>query len=110
MGIAPIKPYLKKKLMKTERFTSLVNRDGQAELVFELMVQMLRTVIETCWSVGPGGVGLPDRDYYVSDDADLKKKENVVHVAKMLAFLGENQLKLNACRKILALEIEMSKI
>jgi endothelin-converting enzyme/putative endopeptidase len=25
-------------------------------------------------SVGPGGVGLPDRDYYVSDDADSKKK------------------------------------
>jgi endothelin-converting enzyme/putative endopeptidase len=25
-------------------------------------------------SVGPGGVGLPDRDYYVSEDADSKEK------------------------------------
>jgi endothelin-converting enzyme/putative endopeptidase len=25
--------------------------------------------------VGPGGVGLPDRDYYVSEDADSKEKE-----------------------------------
>jgi endothelin-converting enzyme/putative endopeptidase len=26
--------------------------------------------------VGPGGVGLPDRDYYVSEDADSKEKRN----------------------------------
>jgi endothelin-converting enzyme/putative endopeptidase len=28
-------------------------------------------------SVGPGGVGLPDRGYYVSEDADSKKKKEV---------------------------------
>jgi predicted metalloendopeptidase len=27
-----------------------------------------------CNNVGPGGVGLPDRDYYVSEDADSKEK------------------------------------
>jgi endothelin-converting enzyme/putative endopeptidase len=43
------------------------------------------------------------------DDADSKEKREkyVLHVAKMLGFLGENQQ--NACRKILALEIAMSK-
>jgi predicted metalloendopeptidase len=29
---------------------------------------------EPKYNVGPGGVGLPDRDYYVSEDADSKKK------------------------------------
>jgi endothelin-converting enzyme/putative endopeptidase len=35
-------------------------------------------------SVGPGGVGLPDRDYYVSEDADSKEKKvkYVLHIAK----------------------------
>jgi endothelin-converting enzyme/putative endopeptidase len=33
-------------------------------------------------SVGPGGVGLPDRDYYVSEDADSKKKETCFTLLK----------------------------
>jgi len=63
-------------------------------------------------SVGPGGLGLPDRDYYVSEDKDSKEKREkyVLHVAKMLQFLNESpeQAKADA-EKILALEIQMSK-
>ena len=63
-------------------------------------------------SLGIGGLGLPDRDYYVSEDKDSKEKREkyVLHVAKMLQFLGEKpeQAKTDA-DKILALEIEMSK-
>ena len=63
-------------------------------------------------SVGPGSLGLPDRDYYVSEDKDSKEKREkyVLHVAKMLQFLNESpeQAKANA-EKILALEIQMSK-
>ena len=63
-------------------------------------------------SLGPGSLGLPDRDYYVSEDKDSKEKREkyVLHVAKMLQFLDENpeQAKADA-DKILALEIQMSK-
>lgn len=63
-------------------------------------------------SLGPGSLGLPDRDYYVSTDKDSKEKREkyVLHVAKMLQFLDENpeQAKADA-DKILALEIQMSK-
>jgi predicted metalloendopeptidase len=63
-------------------------------------------------SLGPGSLGLPDRDYYVSEDTDSKEKraKYVVHVAKMLQYIGETpaQAKENA-EKILALEIQMSK-
>ncbi|MDI1317676.1 M13 family metallopeptidase [Flavobacterium sp.] len=62
--------------------------------------------------LGPGGLGLPDKDYYVSEDKDSKEKREKyqVHVARMLAFLGETpaQAKADAV-KVLALEIEMSK-
>jgi predicted metalloendopeptidase len=56
--------------------------------------------------VGPGGVGLPDRDYYVSEDADSKKKKErntYLHVAKMLGFLVKN-LKLKYMQKNLGLK------
>lgn len=62
--------------------------------------------------VGPGSVGLPDRDYYVSDDKDSKEKREkyVLHVAKMLQFLGEKPKKSKAdANKILALETAMSQ-
>ncbi len=62
-------------------------------------------------SLGVGGLGLPDRDYYVSDEKDSKEKREKyqAHVARMLTFLGttSDQAKKDA-EKILALEIAMS--
>ncbi|WP_177730629.1 M13 family metallopeptidase [Flavobacterium inviolabile] len=62
--------------------------------------------------VGLGSLGLPDRDYYISDDADSKEKREkyVAHVARMLQFLGEgpSQAKEDAVR-VLALETAMAK-
>jgi putative endopeptidase len=63
-------------------------------------------------NVGLGSLGLPDRDYYVSEDADSKEKraKYVAHVTKMLAYINRNpeQAQQDAT-KILALEIAMSK-
>ncbi|HEU0136090.1 MAG TPA: M13 family metallopeptidase, partial [Flavobacterium sp.] len=63
-------------------------------------------------TVGLGSVGLPDRDYYVSADADSKEKREkyVNHVARMLQFLGEKPAvaKSNA-ERILALETALSQ-
>ncbi|MES2748740.1 MAG: M13 family metallopeptidase [Bacteroidota bacterium] len=63
-------------------------------------------------NIGTGRLGLPDRDYYVSEDADSKEKREkyVVHVARMMQFLGENPetAKANA-QKVLAIEISMAK-
>jgi predicted metalloendopeptidase len=62
-------------------------------------------------NLGLGSLGLPDRDYYVSDDADSKEKraKYVAHVTRMLGFLGikADKAKQDA-EKILALEIAMS--
>ena len=67
-----------------------------------------RNVVE----VGTGSLGLPDRDYYVSDDKDSKEKREkyVLHVARMLQILGKTptQASLDAT-KILALETEMAR-
>jgi putative endopeptidase len=117
-GIAPLKPYLAKinavkniqdlqKLMMDEEAV------GGGVGFFGVRIgadekNSNRNVV----SLGVGGLGLPDRDYYVSDDKDSKEKREkyVVHVAKMLQFLGEKpeQAKADA-DKILALEIQMSQ-
>lgn len=117
LGIAPLKPYLKK-------IDAIKNAKDLEALLIEMepfggigffganvgadAKNSNRNVI----SVGPGGVGLPDRDYYVSEDKDSKEKREkyVLHVAKMLGFLGEKpaEAKIHA-EQILALEIEMSK-
>jgi putative endopeptidase len=57
--------------------------------------------------VGTARVGLPDRDYYVSEEKDSKEKRDkyVAHVAKMLQFLGDSPAKAKTqAASILALE------
>src|SRR5262249_58093912 len=38
-----------------------------------------------------GGLAMPDRDYYMKQDADMKEKREkyIAHVTKMLTLLGE---------------------
>jgi len=62
--------------------------------------------------VSPGSIGLPDRDYYVSQDADSKDKKQKyeVHVARMLRYLGidETSAKKQATQ-VVALETQMAE-
>ena len=48
---------------------------------------------QTVASFGQGGLGLPDRDDYLKDDAKSKEKREkyVEHVARMLALAGEKE-------------------
>jgi len=117
-GIAPLKPYLAKinavkNIKDLQKLRMETEADGGGVGFIGVGVgadekDSNRNVV----SLGPGGLGLPDRDYYVSDDKDSKEKREkyVLHVAKMLQFLGEKpeQAKADA-DKILALEIQMSK-
>jgi putative endopeptidase len=116
-GIKPLKPYLAK-----------INAVKNVADLQKLMIEMAseggigffsvgvgtdaKNSNKNVVNVGPGSVGLPDRDYYVSEDADSKEKREkyVLHVARMLEFLGEKPAaaKKNA-EKILALETAMSQ-
>jgi putative endopeptidase len=117
LGIKPIKPYLAK-----------INAIKTAQDVNNLLIEMepiggigfygigvgadAKDSNKNVVYLGLGSLGLPDREYYVSDDKDSKEKREkyVQHVTRMLQFLGANpaQAKLDA-DKILALEIAMSK-
>jgi predicted metalloendopeptidase len=117
-GITPIKPYLAKidavksikdlqKLMIEEE----AKGGGVGFFGFSIGADDKNSTKNSV-SLGVGGLGLPDRDYYVSDDKDSKEKREKyqAHVARMLAFIGKSpeQAKVDA-EKILALEIAMSR-
>ncbi len=62
--------------------------------------------------VSPGSIGLPDRDYYVSTDADSqdKKQKYEVHVARMLQFLGIDKASAKKqAAQVVALETKMAE-
>ncbi|HMK06897.1 MAG TPA: M13 family metallopeptidase N-terminal domain-containing protein, partial [Flavobacterium sp.] len=115
-GITPLKPYLAK-----------INAVKNVQDLQKLMVEMEplggigffgngvgaddKNSNKNSVTLYPGRLGLPDKDYYIADDKDSKEKRDkyLLHVARMLAFIGEKpeQAKADAA-KILALETEMS--
>lgn len=62
-------------------------------------------------SVGVGGLGLPDRDYYLSDDERFVDIRNayLAHIEQILGFVGTEDAAEKA-KKILVLETEVAKI
>lgn len=62
--------------------------------------------------LGAGSLGLPDRDYYVKDDADSKEKREkyVAHIARMLQFLGDSEEEAKKeANQILAFETKLAE-
>ncbi|PKP18737.1 MAG: M13 family peptidase [Bacteroidetes bacterium HGW-Bacteroidetes-23] len=116
LGIKPLEPYLKK-------INAVKNISDLKKLLIEMETQggigffgvgvgtdsknSNRNVV----NVGLGSLGLPDRDYYVSDEKDSKEKREKyhAHIIKMMSYLGEkpDQAKASADR-VLALEIAMA--
>jgi putative endopeptidase len=59
-----------------------------------------------------GGLGMPDRDYYTKQDADMKEKREkyIAHVTKMLNLLGKPADKgAEDAKKIMALETKLAE-
>src|SRR5690606_41341965 len=57
-------------------------------------------------------LGLPDRDYYVLDDADMKEKREqyVAHIARMLEMSGESaESAAEDAKRVLAIETKMAE-
>jgi putative endopeptidase len=117
LGISPLKPYLAKinaikNIKDLQAFLIEMDPDGGIGFFGFGIDADAKNSNRNVVNVGPGSLGLPDRDYYVSDDKDSKEKRDkyVLHMARMLEFLDEKPLKAKIdAAKILALETAMSK-
>jgi putative endopeptidase len=115
-GIAPLKPYFDK-IDKIKNIKDLQKVLVEFEPIFNSSFFGLGTSADKKDSnknslyVSVGSLGLPDKDYYSSEDKDSKEKREKYeqHVARMLQFIGENQEQAKAnASKILALETALS--
>jgi putative endopeptidase len=60
-----------------------------------------------------GGLGLPDRDYYVKDEADKKEKREKyqLHVQKMFQLLGDKpEAAADEAKVVMAIETDLAKV
>jgi len=95
LGFKPIQPQLKR-----------IGDLSSTEDVLRLLADFHGHGIDACFGRAPspdarnssvyafylsqGGLGLPDRDYYLSDRFSKQREAYVVHIAKMFSLLGED--------------------
>jgi putative endopeptidase len=116
-GISPLKPYLKKidaiKDIKTlQAFIIEMENEGGLGFFGTYIGADAKDSNKNTLYLAPGGLGLPDRDYYVAEDADSKEKKELYrkHVAKMLTYLGyKADAADKAANNILTLETAMAQ-
>ena len=116
-GITPLKPYLAKidavkNIQDLQNLMIEYGKDGGGVGFFGIGIGAdEKNSTKNSVTIYPGGLGLPDKDYYSADDKDTKEKRDkyVLHVARMLQFLGEKpaEAATNA-KKVLAIETAMS--
>ncbi len=116
-GIEPLKPYLLK-INAIQNITDLQNLMMAMEPIggigffgFGVGADAKDSNTNVLY-LGPGRLGLPDRDYYVSDDKDSKEKREkyVSHISRMLQFIGDSKENSESnAKSILAFETIMSQ-
>jgi predicted metalloendopeptidase len=116
LGTAPLRSEL-------DRIAALADKHDVADLMAHLQQigvtvafgqrvhQDNRDSTKYVFDIGQDGLGMPDRDYYLKDDAELKKirSEYRAHVQRTLALLGDKAAAEEAGR-ILALETALARV
>ncbi len=115
LAFKPIEPDLKRieKVKTREDFFRLVadlRHSGAGSCFGEGISPDLKNSSLYAFYLTQGGLGLPDRDYYLKDSFAKQREAYGVHIAKMLAMLGESadQAKKDSAT-IVELETEMAK-
>ena len=117
LGFDPIKPALKRiDTIKTPDDIAALARDNAADAQRSLFFFSARPDYKNSTTVmayaSQSGLGLPERDYYLKDDADSKKIRDayLVHIANTLILIGTPNADATAqSEQILALETRLAK-
>ncbi|TXE12766.1 M13 family metallopeptidase [Seonamhaeicola algicola] len=116
-GLEPIKPYLAKvdaikNIQDLQNYLIEMEPNGGGGFFGFGVAPHTKNSDINAGYLGTGGLGLPDRDYYVKDDEDSKEKRTqyVAYITKMLQFLGDDEATANAeAKKILAFETRLAE-
>ncbi len=115
LGFEPIVPALR----RIERLTSINEMFALVEDFHERGIDpMFRDSVEPdeknsttyAYNVAQGGLGLPDRDYYLQDSFASKREQYRKHIVRMFQLLGEkNPVASDHAKTILSLETALAK-
>tara|TARA_R110000850_G_scaffold271031_2_gene404920 strand:- start:318237 stop:320309 length:2073 start_codon:yes stop_codon:yes gene_type:complete len=116
-GVEPVLPYM-------EKIAAIENIDDLQEYLIEMQSKGSSDFVGFYVSgspddsnknvpyLGASGLGLPDKDYYLKDDADSKDKREkyVAHITRMLQYLGDTEEEAAAqAERIIAFETKLAQ-
>lgn len=116
-GVEPILPYMEK-IASIENMEDLQNylmemqSKGSSDFFGFYVSGAPNDSNKNVPYLGASGLGLPDKDYYLNDDADSKDKREkyVAHITRMLQFLGDTEEEAAAqAERILAFETKLAE-
>ena len=114
--IKPLEPGLERiRALKSKKEIAGLSADiiPRADVLFEFSSgQDAKNSSEIIAGADQGGLGLPDRDYYLKDDEKSKalREKYVAHVQKMFELLGDPPQNAAAeARTVLAIETELAR-
>lgn len=117
LGLAPLQPYLKK-------IESVTDATSLQKILAELHVlgvgalwgagvdQDMKATEKYALYIGQDGLGMPDRDYYLKDDAESKRVRDAYreHVRKIFQLMGLTKAATEAARDtVLTIETVLAK-
>jgi putative endopeptidase len=117
LGAEPIEADLKqidalKDMEGVQKELARFHIDGIGGLFSLFAGQDQKNSTQVIAQLSQGGLGLPDRDYYLSDDAKLKKnrQEYVEHIVAMFKLIGDDAATAEAeAKTVLAFETRLAK-
>ena len=116
-GVEPVKPYLAKvdaienKEDLQNFLTEMQEYGGAGFFSFGVRADAKDSNMNAAY-LYPSGLGLPDRDYYVANDADSKEKREKYeqHITKMLQYIDYSEEEAaDAAERILAFETSLAE-
>ncbi|MDX1719467.1 MAG: M13 family metallopeptidase N-terminal domain-containing protein, partial [Salegentibacter mishustinae] len=116
-GVEPVKPYLEKveaisnKEDLQDFLTEMQQYGGAGFFSFGVRSDAKNSNMNAAY-LYPSGLGLPDRDYYVADDADSKEKREKYkqHITRMLQYIDYSEEEAaDAAERILAFETSLAE-
>ncbi|MGB2685321.1 MAG: M13 family metallopeptidase [Olleya sp.] len=117
LGIEPVKPYLAKieaikNIEDLQAYMIEMEPQGGGGLYGFGVGSDPKDSNRNVAYLGGGSTGLPDRDYYIKDDADSKEKREkyVAHITRMFQYLGDDEATAKTqAEQILAFETRLEE-
>ncbi|MBZ5685732.1 MAG: M13 family metallopeptidase [Acidobacteriia bacterium] len=114
-GIAPLKPELNRiaKISSKSELADVASAMATDNVLFRFeSIQDLRDATQVVANADQGGLGLPDRDYYLKTDAKSEelRKAYLAHVQKMFRLLGDSPDKATSeAQTVMRIETALAK-